>query len=154
MSVRVIGVGNALRGDDGAGPAVARALVGRGVDALEHAGDGVSLIDRWDGAGRVVLVDAMSAGLVPGTVRVFEAGLEPLPAGGFVRSTHRLGVAEGIDPARAAQRVPKFNAGGLLIVRAGGKGGLMSAVIGGWSAARRPDQVRPVTVEIGATKHA
>ena len=58
------------------------------------------------------------------------------------------GIAEGIDPARANEQVPKFNPGGLLVVRAGGQGGLMSAVIGGWAAARRADEVRPVTRKI------
>ena len=106
MGLRVIGVGNTLRGDDGAGPAVARALGERGADALEHAGDGVGLIDRFDGAARVVVVDAMCAGLAPGTVRVFEAGLTPLPAGRFVRSSHRIGVAEGIELARVLGRLP------------------------------------------------
>jgi hypothetical protein len=60
------------------------------------------------------------------------------------------GVAEGIDPSRAEEWVDKFNEGGLLVVRAGGRGGLMSAVIGGWSAQRRKDEVQTVTREIGS----
>lgn len=43
------------------------------------------------------------------------------------------GIAEGIDPAFAGRRLPKFAAdGGLLLVHAGGPAGLFSAVLGGW----------------------
>jgi hypothetical protein len=59
------------------------------------------------------------------------------------------GVAEGIDPALAEQTIDKFHEGGLLVVRAGGRGGLMSAVIGGWSAQRKKSEVQTVTREIG-----
>jgi hypothetical protein len=41
--------------------------------------------------------------------------------------------------------VDKFHPGGLLVVRAGGQGGLMSAVIGGWIAQRRHAEVQVVT---------
>ena len=58
------------------------------------------------------------------------------------------GVAEGIDPARANELVDKFHPGGLLVVRAGGAGGLFSAIIGGWTAQRKPSEVQPVTQEI------
>jgi hypothetical protein len=58
------------------------------------------------------------------------------------------GIGEGIDPALAGERVPKFHDGGLLIARAGGKAGLFSAIIGGWTGGRLKDEVRPVTKEI------
>lgn len=60
------------------------------------------------------------------------------------------GVAEGLDPTKADAVVDKFHDGGLLVVRAGGPGGLLSAVIGGWSAQRNPEQVQIVTEEIRA----
>lgn len=59
------------------------------------------------------------------------------------------GVGEGIDPSRADELVDKFNPGGLLIVRAGGEGGLFSAIIGGWTAHRRTTEVQIVSREIG-----
>jgi len=79
-----------------------------------------------------------------------EAGLREAlrrPGRDLVRGAH--GVEEGIDPGRADEMVDKFNEGGLLVVRAGGRGGLMSAVIGGWSAQRRREEVQPVTRAIG-----
>ena len=58
------------------------------------------------------------------------------------------GTEEGIDPARADEVVNKFHDGGLLVVRAGGTGGGMSGVIGGWTAQRNPQQVQIVSQEI------
>jgi len=81
--------------------------------------------------------------------REIEAGLREAlrrPGRDLIQGAH--GVAEGIDPDRADEMVDKFNAGGLLVVRAGGRGGLMSAVIGGWSAQRRKSEVQTVTREI------
>ena len=43
------------------------------------------------------------------------------------------GVAAGLPPAAAGQKVPKFRPGGLLVVHAGGPAGLFSAIIGGWA---------------------
>lgn len=58
------------------------------------------------------------------------------------------GIPEGIEPSRADEIVDKFNPGYLLVVRAGGEGGAMSAIIGGWSAQRRQAQVQIVTQEV------
>tara|TARA_R110002110_G_scaffold33636_14_gene115308 strand:+ start:3502 stop:4926 length:1425 start_codon:yes stop_codon:yes gene_type:complete len=59
------------------------------------------------------------------------------------------GVSMGIDPSRAEEMVDKFHPGGLLVVRAGGPGGLFSAIIGGWTAQRRAKEVQIVSKEIG-----
>jgi thiol-disulfide isomerase/thioredoxin len=58
------------------------------------------------------------------------------------------GIGEGIDPRRADEMVNKFWPEGLLIVRAGGKAGLFSAICGGWTGGRFRDQSQPVTKEI------
>jgi hypothetical protein len=60
------------------------------------------------------------------------------------------GVPEGIDPALADTVVDKFVDGYLLVVRAGGRGGASSAIIGGWTAQRRAEQVQIVTEEVRA----
>jgi thiol-disulfide isomerase/thioredoxin len=60
------------------------------------------------------------------------------------------GIGEGIDPSRANEMVNKFWPEGLLIVRAGGKAGLFSAICGGWTGGRFRDQSRPVTKEINS----
>ena len=56
------------------------------------------------------------------------------------------GIAAGLPPRAAGQRVPKFRPGGLLVVHAGGPAGLFSAIIGGW--ANGPRGSDPVTREI------
>ena len=58
------------------------------------------------------------------------------------------GVLEGIDPARMDETLDKFNEGGLLVVRAGGKGAGQSAIIGGWPAQRNKDEIKIVSQEV------
>ncbi|HXF67900.1 MAG TPA: hypothetical protein VNK67_14535 [Burkholderiales bacterium] len=55
------------------------------------------------------------------------------------------GVGEGIPASRAGERVPKFFEDGLMIVRAGGPAGLFSAILPGWLAGRKREELQPVT---------
>lgn len=110
MKTMVIGVGNEYRGDDGAGRRVARALAALdlpGIEVRESSGESLSLMELWDGADKLFLVDAVQAGAEPGTVHRFEAGAEPLPAE-FVQqcSTHALSLAEAVEMARSLDRLP------------------------------------------------
>jgi hydrogenase maturation protease len=105
----IIGVGNALRRDDGVGPAVIRRLtelLPRGATAIEHSGDGADLMEVWQGAARVFLVDATSSGAAAGTVQRFDANKTELPHGLFRYSSHLFGVAEAVETARALHRLP------------------------------------------------
>ena len=56
------------------------------------------------------------------------------------------GIAAGLPPKAAGHKVPKFRPDGLLVVHAGGKAGLFSAIIGGWVNGPRGSD--PVTREI------
>ncbi len=56
------------------------------------------------------------------------------------------GIAAGLPPAAAGEKIPKFRPGGLLVVHAGGPAGLFSAIIGGWVNGPRGSD--PVTREI------
>jgi hypothetical protein len=58
------------------------------------------------------------------------------------------GVGEGVPASRADERVPKFHEDGLMVVRAGGKAGLFSAILPGWLAGRNRLELQPVTKEI------
>jgi hydrogenase maturation protease len=105
----VIGVGNAYRGDDGAGIAAARKLAAQrlpGVRVMEMNGEGTSLVEAWKDSTSVLLVDAVSSGAVPGTIHQFEAQAGPLPTGLEHRSSHSFGVAEAVEVARALGRLP------------------------------------------------
>jgi hypothetical protein len=69
------------------------------------------------------------------------------PVKDLVQGAH--GVHEGVSPEITAETLPKFwRDHGLLVVRAGGKAGLFSAIIGGWAGGRNRDVVQPVTKEI------
>ncbi len=107
--LRVIGVGNDLRGDDGVGPETVRRLRARavpGIEATVCAADPAALIEAWAGAARAVVVDAMAGGGRPGARARFDAVAAPLPVPAFRGSTHGLGVAEAVELARALSRLP------------------------------------------------
>jgi hydrogenase maturation protease len=108
--VIVIGVGNAWRGDDAAGLAVARRvreLAPPGVEVREVEGDASALVDAWAGAERVVVVDAAASGAPPGTVSRFDAVSEPLPVRSVRSSTHAFGVPDAVELSRALGRLPR-----------------------------------------------
>lgn len=102
----MIGVGNADRGDDGAGVEVARALAAAGVPCILHEGDGLGLIDAWTGFEFVVVVDAVRGSAAAEGYRRFDAVAESLPR--EVRgSLHGVGLAQTIEIARALGRLPE-----------------------------------------------
>ena len=106
--VCVVGLGQAGRGDDGVGPAVARlvaGLAGGGVTVLEQQ-DPAGLLDAWAGARMVVVTDAVRSGRPPGTVQVLHACHGPLPVRTGAGGTHVFGLAEVIELARALGRLP------------------------------------------------
>lgn len=82
-----------------------------------------------------------------------EAGLKASlkrPARELIEGTD--GIAEGLPADRADEIVDKFNDGFLLVVRAGGRGGGFSAIIGGWIAQRRHNEVQVVSQDISDTQ--
>jgi hydrogenase maturation protease len=106
VSVLVIGVGNSFRCDDAAGIEVARRLEhDQDVRVLAREGDLAGLVDLWDGATTVMVVDSASSGAAPGTIHRFDAIAEPLPTD-VLSSTHAFGVAEAVELARALGRLP------------------------------------------------
>jgi hydrogenase maturation protease len=105
----VIGVGNAWRGDDAAGLAVARRLrelAPNGMEVREHEGEATGLVEAWTGADHVVVVDAAASGAPAGTLWRFDAGARPLPARVLRSSTHAFGVPDAVELARALGRLP------------------------------------------------
>jgi hydrogenase maturation protease len=107
VQVLVIGIGNAWRRDDASGLAVARELEGlSGADVLEREGEPAGLMDAWEGAERLWLVDAVASGAPPGTVHRIDVAEQELPPELFRASTHHLGLAEAVELARALGRLP------------------------------------------------
>ncbi len=106
--VRVVGLGNALRGDDAVGLAVARRLreLLPDADVIEGSGEPAALLDALgDGAREVAIVDAVSSGAAPGVVHRFDASRSALPLAASA-TTHGLGLAEAIELGRALGRLP------------------------------------------------
>ncbi len=109
MTAAVVCVGNRLRGDDAVGLEVARHLHGtlpEGVAITEREGEPTTLIDAWDGADALWIVDAVSSGSGAGTVHRLDAGERPLPPGPFRASTHHVSLAETVELARVLGRLP------------------------------------------------
>ena len=109
MTVLVLGVGHPDRGDDAAGPLVARGVDGTpGIVARVVSGDPSQLLTDplWDSADRVVLIDSVHTGHRPGTVHHWSGPrlLEHVPATGG--GTHDLGVATTLHLAAALGRFP------------------------------------------------
>jgi hydrogenase maturation protease len=106
--VRVIGIGRLERGDDAIGRLAARRLASappRGVSVSELAGEFGSLLDSWDGAAAVVVIDALQCGGEPGRVRRFDASRVHVPARP-ASSTHGFGLAEAVEIGRLLHRLP------------------------------------------------
>src|SRR5436190_23959256 len=100
----IIGVGNLDRGDDAAGILVAQRLAQRGVKAVQHSGGALNLIDIWDTAQEVILVDAVVSGAAVGTVQVWDLCNQTLQNLSFRSSTHEFGLADTFELARALNR--------------------------------------------------
>lgn len=105
----VIGIGTELYGDDAAGLAVSRSLrsieLPRFAEIVEFSGDGTSLINLWEDAGAVILIDCVSAQTLPGTIVAIDLLHGSLPPH-WRRSTHNFGLAEAIELARIMGRLP------------------------------------------------
>jgi hydrogenase maturation protease len=109
VTAAVVCIGNRLRGDDAAGLEVAslvRGTLPAGVGLTEHEGEPTTLIDAWDGAEAVWVVDAVSSGAEAGSVHRLDAGERPLPRERFRASTHHVSLAETVELARALGRLP------------------------------------------------
>ncbi|MBB4284591.1 hydrogenase maturation protease [Roseospira goensis] len=105
----IVGVGNRDRGDDAVGCVVAAALAGRvpaGVACIDHDGEPLGLMACWEGAARVVLVDAVASGAAPGHIVRYDLAREPLPADVAPCSTHAVGLPQAVELARVLGRLP------------------------------------------------
>ncbi|HTZ97132.1 MAG TPA: hydrogenase maturation protease [Terriglobales bacterium] len=101
----IIGCGNRERSDDGAGILVAERLRELGIEAETRIGEALDLIEAWNGADDVILVDAVLTGAPVGTVQAWD-GRQPLASVRTNTSSHGLGVAEAIELAHVLDRLP------------------------------------------------
>jgi len=135
----VIAIGNALRSDDGVGPAVLARLRGRlpaGVRLSEIHGEPSALFEAWAGLDTAIVIDAVVTGQTPGTVHVLDASAGPLAARTAIASTHGLGLAEALELGRALHRLPaRIVVVGIEAGQTGTAEGLTAPVLGALDAA-------------------
>ena len=147
----MVGVGNAYRGDDGVGLAVAERLRGRvpgGVEVVTCEQEASRLIDAWEGRDGAVLVDAVVLRrAAPGTVHRFDASDRAGP--GARRSARRR--TRSASARRSSSRARSGKLPGRVVVYgvegAGVRGGRSCAVVEAAVAAavepaaeRRPEE--------------
>lgn len=101
----IIGVGNVLMSDDGVGPRLA-AVLGRdgsllpvGTRVIDGGTLGLTLLPVLDGAGAVLVLDALETGSPPGTVTLL-VGPACEGALGQPLSAHQVAVADLLAAAR------------------------------------------------------
>lgn len=107
--ILVIGVGNLYRGDDAVGRIVAQGLKREATDRvniIEKDCDGAALMECWEGADMVILIDAVHSGALPGTIYRLDAQAQPIPATYFHYSSHAFGVAEAVELSRTLNQLP------------------------------------------------
>ncbi len=102
----IVGIGNPFRTDDGVGPWVAQALKAKGFNAEVHEADGTGLITYFERYDDIIMVDATKSGKPPGSLLHLNATQAPLPINVFQCSTHRIGLAEAVEIARALGMLP------------------------------------------------
>lgn len=107
--VRVVGIGNPDRGDDGVGAAVICALGRRALPAVDlHArrGDALALIEDFESGEPTICVDA-AAGDRPGRIHRIDLGSGELPRDVAFVSSHALGLPEALALARTLGLMPE-----------------------------------------------
>ncbi|HET6375543.1 MAG TPA: hydrogenase maturation protease, partial [Methylocella sp.] len=106
----ILGLGNPLRGDDGAGRLAARLLrprLPRDTGIVELSGEGAEMLRYLEDAGEAFLIDACASGAPPGTIHRFDADKAPLPHMALSLSSHGFGAGEALGLARALGVLPR-----------------------------------------------
>jgi hydrogenase maturation protease len=145
----VIGIGNIFRGDDAVGLVAARRLRElplKEVQVLELDGDISTIAESWQGAAKVIVVDAATSRGVAGAIYRFEAHAEPLPRKLFATccSCHAFGLAQQIEMARTLRQLPPC----LIVYGIEGRDFTLGAPLSPEVAAAVPEVIRRLLGEI------
>ncbi len=107
MTTVVIGTGNVVRSDDGAGVHAVRLLRGlpEDVEVVEGGTAGLLLLPLLAGAQRAILIDAYDAGDPPGTLRRLDGRAVALPFAARL-TPHDAGLADLLGAAVLTDALP------------------------------------------------
>jgi hydrogenase maturation protease len=125
MKTLILGVGNLLLGDEGAGIHAVRLLekeasrLPSGVDLLDGGTGGLHLLSWLEEYGRIIMIDATLDGRPPGTIRL----IHPRYAADFppLMSAHEIGLRDMIEALHLSGRFPVVD---LLLISVADIGGL------------------------------
>jgi hydrogenase maturation protease len=110
--LKVIGVGNAWRGDDAVGLLVARRLMADQlpqVEIVECRGTVTAVREAWNDAAGVIVIDAVVSGGLPGAIYRFNDHGGGVPAQlSRSPSSHGWGVAEALALGQLFQELPPY----------------------------------------------
>ncbi len=103
--IKIIAVGNPLRGDDGVGPAVLEQLreaqLPENVDLIDSGSDPLDVVRHIMDAERAIVIDAAGMNREPGHIELLRPEDLRIAVNGGLCSTHGYGLAEGLELARA-----------------------------------------------------
>jgi hydrogenase maturation protease len=107
--VVIVGVGNLDRGDDAAGPMVARRLRETGTvaaDIIELEGEAASILFALENAEVAFVIDACVSGAQAGAIRRYDAADDLPPTAAFGLSSHGIGLAEAVKLGKTLGALP------------------------------------------------
>ncbi len=106
----VIGCGNLLASDDGVGIEIVRQLkeikLPLGVQIVEAGTPGLQLLDIWEEAEQVIIVDAVRSGEPVGMIHWFDDSFLP-PREIMPLSSHGINVIDAIALGKLMGRIPQ-----------------------------------------------
>lgn len=113
-SVAIVGIGNNLLTDDGAGIHAVNLLaadqVGEDVDCIDGGTVGLALLDRLSAHEGLIALDAMILGKKPGTVTVLLGEAMDTHLRNQRGSVHEVGLSDLMDALRLRGELPEHRA--------------------------------------------
>jgi hydrogenase maturation protease len=106
----IIGVGSLYRSDDAIGLRTAEALAGMKLPntlVRKEERDGFRMMDAWQDAEDVVIIDAVYSGQPAGTIMRFDQTAIEVHKTALRCSTHGFGLAEAISLSRTLGKLPR-----------------------------------------------
>ena len=113
-SIRVIGIGNLMAGDDAVGTHIIRKLMEHrisGIELIDAGPVGLSLLDLLEGAEKVLIIDAIRSERIEGEMvrLVLPKDIEQISALAWesaLPSTHLIGLGEALTMGHALGLLP------------------------------------------------